>query len=89
MVAHCLLYPPGSFPHSEGLTLNVYTLMLPTNSTPLATLWAQGYADPQLGLHSGGLTGEEPLEVDSGPLKQGILGALVPRARSRRGWYGL
>lgn len=79
----------GSFPHCEGLTLKLYTLILPTSITPLTTLWAWGYAYPQLGLHSGGLTAEEALEMVSGPLKQGILGALVPGARSRRGWYGL
>lgn len=44
MGAHCLLYAPGSFPHSEGLALNLSTPLLPTDSTPLATLWAQGYA---------------------------------------------
>lgn len=62
----------GSFPHREGLTLKLYTFILPTSISPLTTLWAPGYAYPQLGLHSGGLTAEETLEMGSGPLKQGL-----------------
>lgn len=42
--------PTASSTHlAPSLTVNLCTLVLPTDNTPVAPLWAQGYAHPSLG----------------------------------------